>query len=318
MRVAVLDDYQGLAKELADWSRLPTGAEVRFFREPISDRDALVTALLPFDVVVAMRERTPFPAQLVARLPALKLLVTTGMRNASIDLDACRRGGIVVCGTRGGPGVPTAELTWGLILALVKRIGEEDRSLRAGMWQVGLTQSLAGKTLGVVGLGKIGTVVARVGLAFGMEVAAWSPNLTEARAAEAGVRRVEKRALFETADVVTLHLVLGDTTRGVAGAAELALMKPSALLVNTARAGLLDEAALVAALKAGRIAGAALDVFSIEPLPENHPIRSAPNTVLTPHLGYATRENFGVFDADAVEDVLAWAIGSPVRRIDGP
>lgn len=318
MRVAVLDDYQGIAKELADWSRLPAAAEVSFFREPISDPEALSAALLPFDVIVAMRERTAFPARLIERLPVLKLLVTTGMRNAAIDLEACRRRGVVVCGTRGAPGVPTAELTWGLVLALVKRIAEEDRSLRAGYWQTGLAGSVAGKTLGVVGLGKVGTAVARVGLAFGMEVVAWSPNLTGERAAAAGVRRAEKRALFETADVVTLHLVLGETTRGVVGAEELAAMKPSALLVNTARAGLLDEAALVAALKAGRIAGAALDVFSVEPLPADHPVRSAPNTVLTPHLGYATRENFAVFYGDAVEDVLAWANGAPVRRIDAP
>lgn len=317
MRLAVLDDYQGVARGLADWSRLPGGSEVRFFHEPIASAEALVAALEPFDIVVAMRERTPFPAAVVDRLPNLRLLVTTGMRNASIDLAACRRRGIVVSGTRGAPGVPTAELTWGLILALVKRIPEEDRALRAGAWQTALAQSVAGKTLGVVGLGKIGIVVARVGLALGMQAVAWSPNLTDERATAAGVRRVEKRALFEAADVVTLHLVLGDSTRGVVGAGELAAMKPTAFLVNTARAGLLDEAALVAALGARRIAGAGLDVYSVEPVPEDHPIRSAPNTVLTPHLGYATHENFAVFYADAVEDVLAWAKGAPVRRIDG-
>ncbi len=314
MQVAVLDDYQGVAEGMADWSRLPAGAEVRFFREPIAP-ERLVATLAPFDVVVAMRERTPFPAPLLEQLPALKLLVTTGMRNASIDVAACRRRGVVVSGTRAGPGVPTAELTWGLILALAKRIPGGDRALRGGAWQTDLARTLAGRTLGVVGLGRIGTVVARVGLAFGMEVVAWSPNLTDARAAAAGVRRVEKGALFAAGDVVTLHLVLGPATRAVVGAAELGAMRPSAVLVNTARAGLLDEAALAAALSAGRIAGAGLDVFSVEPLPRDHPLRSAPNTVLTPHLGYATRENYAVFYGDAVEDVIAWALGEPLRRL---
>jgi phosphoglycerate dehydrogenase-like enzyme len=315
MKLAVLDDYQGVAQGMADWSRLPEGAEVRFFREPIQDTEALAAALQPFDVVVAMRERTQFPSSLVERLPALKLLVTTGMRNSAIDLGACARRGVVVCGTRAGPGVPTAELAWGLILALVKRIPGEDRALRAGAWQTSLAQSLAGRTLGVVGLGRIGTVVARVGLALGMEVVAWSPHLTDERAAAAGARRVEKRALFETSDVVTVHLVLAAATRGVVDAAEIAAMKPTAFLVNTARAGLVDEAALLAALNARRIAGAGLDVFPVEPLPRDHPLRSAPNTVLTPHLGYATSENFAVFYSDAVEDVLAWSKGAPVRRL---
>lgn len=315
MKVAVLDDYQGVAKELADWSRLPD-AEVRFFREPLGGADAVGAALQPFDVVVAMRERTPFPAALVERLPALKLLVTTGMRNNAIDVAACKRRGVVVCGTRAGPGVPTAELTWGLILALAKRIPAEDAALRGGAWQTALAGTLGGKRLGVVGLGRIGTIMATVGLAFGMDVVAWSPHLTDERAAAARAKRVEKRALFETADVVTVHLVLGPTTRGVVGAAELAAMKPTALFVNTARAGLVDMGALADALKAGRIAGAGLDVYDAEPLPPGDPIRSAPNTVLTPHLGYATRENYAVFYGDAVEDVVAWSKGAPVRRLD--
>lgn len=316
MKLAVLDDWQGEAAGMADWSRLPEGTEVRFFRAPFPDAEAVVAALAPFDAVVAMRERTPFPAAVLERLPRLRILVTTGMRNAAIDLAACRRLGVVVCGTRAGPGVPTAELTWALVLALAKRIPSEDRALREGAFQTALTAGLGGKTLGVVGLGKIGTVVARVGLAFGMEVVAWSPNLTDARGAAAGARCVEKQALFEAADVVTLHLVLAGSTRGIVGAAELAAMKPTAWLVNTARAGLVDEAALLAALAAGRIAGAGLDVFSAEPLPPDHPLRSAPNTVLTPHLGYATRENFAVFYGDAVDDVIAWAGGRPIRRID--
>jgi phosphoglycerate dehydrogenase-like enzyme len=316
MKLAVLDDYQGVAQGMADWSRLPAGAEVRFFREPIADADALAAALQPFDAIVAMRERTPFPASLLERLPNLRLLVTTGMRNSAIDLAACRRRGVVVSGTRAAPGVPTAELTWGLILALVKRIPAEDRALREGLWQTTLAQSVAGRTLGVVGVGKVGTAVARVGLALGMEVVAWSPHLTDERAAAAGARKVEKRALFESADVVTVHLVLAAATRGIVGEAEIAAMKPTAFLVNTARSALVDEAALAAALRARRIAGAGLDVFSVEPLPRQHPILSAPNTVLTPHLGYATRENFAVFYGDALEDVLAWAKGTPLRRLD--
>lgn len=315
MNIAVLDDYQGFAQSMADWSRLPAGAEVHFFREPLPP-ERLAATLAPFEVIVAMRERTPFPAALVDALPGLCLLVTTGMRNAAIDLEACRRRGIVVAGTRAGPGVPAAELTWGLILALAKGILGADRALRGGAWQPALAQTVAGKALGVVGLGNVGGAVARVGLALGMEVLAWSPNLTDERAAAAGVRRVEKRALFEAADVVTLHLVLGPSTRGVVGAAELAAMKPAAYLVNTARAGLVDEAALASALAEGRIAGAGLDVFSAEPLPPGHPLLAAPNTVLTPHLGYATRENYAAYYADAVEDVVAWASARPVRRID--
>lgn len=314
MKVAILDDYQGVALASADWSRLPEGTEMRVFREHIEDEAAVAEALGPFDVVVAMRERTPFPASLLARLPQLRLLVTTGMRNAAIDVAACGRQGVTVCGT-GAVGAPAAELTWGLILALLKRIPTEDRALREGRWQTGLTEGLTGKRLGVVGLGKLGTQVARVGLAFGMEVLAWSPNLTAERAHAAGVRLATKEALFSTADLVTLHLVLGEATRGVVGPAELRAMKPTAYLVNTARAGLVDEDALLAALREGRLAGAGLDVFSVEPLPAGHPLRSLPNTVLTPHLGYVTRENYAVYYRDAVEDILAWSQGKPLRQL---
>jgi phosphoglycerate dehydrogenase-like enzyme len=219
-----------------------------------------------------------------------------------------------VCGT-GAVGAPAAELTWALILALLKRVPREDRALREGRWQTGLTQSLHGKRLGVVGLGKLGTQVARVGLAFGMEVVAWSPNLTSERAQAAGVQQVERDALFATADVVTLHLVLGERTRGVVGRPQLSLMKPTAYLVNTARAGLVDEPALLQALQEGRLAGAGLDVFSTEPLPPQHPLLSLPNTVLTPHLGYVTQENYAVYYRDALQDVLAWAAGAPVRLL---
>lgn len=314
MKVAILDDYQRVARGLADWSRLPSGSELVAFDRHISDREELVAALQPFDVIVLMRERTPFPAALIERLPQLRLLITTGGRNASIALEACRARGITVCGT-GNVGAPTAELAWGLILALVKRIPAEDRALRSGSWQTGLTEGLAGKRLGVVGLGKLGTQVARVGQAFGMEVVAWSQNLTDARAAEVGVRRVEKRELFATSDVVSLHLILSERTREVVGAEELRAMKPTAWFVNTSRAGLVDEAALLAVLREQRIAGAGLDVFPVEPLPAGHPLLALPNVVLTPHLGYVTRENYAVFYRDALEDILAWHAGAPVRPL---
>ncbi|CAO3427782.1 D-3-phosphoglycerate dehydrogenase (EC 1.1.1.95) [Azospirillum doebereinerae] len=314
LSVAILDDYQNVARGLADWSSLPAGSTLTVFDRPLGDLDATVEALAPFDVLVIMRERTPFPAALIERLPNLKLLVTTGARNLSIDLHACAARGIPVSGT-GMVGTPTAELTWGLILALAKRIPAEDRALREGYWQTGLTGGLAGKRLGLVGLGKLGTQVARVGQALGMEVAAWSPNLTDERAAAAGVTRLEKAALFATADVVSVHLVLGERTRGVVGAAEIAAMKPTALFVNTARAGLVDESALVDALRQGRIGGAGIDVFAIEPLPANSPWRDLPNTVLTPHLGYVTQENYAVFYRDALDDILAWSAGTPKRLL---
>lgn len=314
MKVAILDDYQGVALASADWSRLPAGSEVRVFREHLEDEAALAEALRPFDVAVAMRERTPFPASLLARLPNLRLLVTTGMRNASIDVAACQRQGVTVCGT-GAVGAPAAELTWALILALLKRIPTEDRALREGRWQTGLTEGLTGKRLGVVGLGKLGAQVARVGLAFGMEVLAWSHNLTAERAQAAGVHLATKHELFSTADIVTLHLVLSGRTRGIAGLAELRAMKPTAYLVNTARSGLVDEEALLAVLREGRIAGAGLDVFPVEPLPAGHSLLSLPNTVLTPHLGYVTRENYAVYYRDALEDILAWSGGKPLRQL---
>lgn len=314
LNIAILDDYQRVARGLAQWERLPEGSTLHVFDRHIADREELVAALQPFDVIVLMRERTPFPAALLERLPKLRLLVTTGGRNAAIDLDACRKRGLPVCGT-GNVGAPTAELAWGLILALVKRIPTEDRALRAGTWQTGLTEGLAGKRLGLVGLGKLGGQMARVGAAFGMEVVAWSQNLMDARAAEVGARRVEKQELFSTADVVSVHLVLGERTRGIVGAAELGAMKRTAWFINTARAGLVDEAALLTALGEQRIAGAGLDVYSVEPLPAEHPLLSMSNVVLTPHLGYVTRENYAVFYRDALEDILAWHAGAPVRQL---
>jgi phosphoglycerate dehydrogenase-like enzyme len=314
MNIAILDDYQRVARGLADWARLPAGSELHCFDQHLADREELVAALQPFDVIVLMRERTPFPAALLERLPRLRLLVTTGGRNAAIDLEACRARGLPVCGT-GNVGAPTAELAWGLILALVKRIPVEDRALRAGTWQSGLTEGLAGKRLGLLGLGKLGGQMARVGQAFGMEVVAWSQNLTDARAAEVGARRVEKAELFSTSDVVSLHLVLSERTRGVVGAGELGAMKCTAWFINTARAGLVDESALLSALREQRIAGAGLDVFSVEPLPTGHPLLTLANVVLTPHLGYVTRENYAVFYRDALEAILAWHAGAPVRLL---
>ena len=313
MKIAILDDYQNVARDLAEWHRLPNGSALTVFERPIPAAEVAAT-LAPYSVLVIMRERTPFPASLIESLPNLRLLVTTGARNNAIDLDACKARGITVCGT-GMAGTPAAELTWGLILALAKRIPQEERGLRGGRWQTGLTQGLAGKRLGLVGLGKLGAQVARVGQAFGMEVAAWSPNLTDERAAAAGVVRMDKRDLFATSDVVSLHLVLSERTRGVVGAEEIDAMKPSAFFVNTARAGLVDGDALLAALHEHRIAGAGLDVFPVEPLPAGSPWLEAPNTVLTPHLGYVTRENYDVFYRDALDDILAWHAGEPVRML---
>lgn len=314
VRVAVLDDYQGVAESMADWQgRLP-GADVRFFRDHIADPSALVAALEPFDVVVAMRERTPFPREVLARLPRLRLLVTTGMRNASIALDAARELGVVVAGTRANPW-STSELTWALILGLVRNVAADDARIRAGRWQETLGLDLDGRTLGVVGLGRQGSRVARVGLAFGMNVVAWSPNLTEERAAEQGVGLATKASLFESADVVTVHMVLSDRSRGLVGSAELQAMKPSAFLVNTSRAGLVDQDALAQALEEGWIAGAGLDVFDIEPLPAEHWLRTAPRTLLSPHMGYVTEHSYRVFYGDAVEDIAAFLDGSPIRTL---
>ena len=311
--VAILDDFQDVTRTLVDWGRLPSRVSVSIFNDHV-EGDTLVRRLEPFDVLVLTRERTPLPRSLVQRLPNLKLVVTAGMRNLGIDLAACREHGVLVCGTGSGSS-PTAELAWGLILALARRIPDEDRSLRAGKWQTTIGVGLRDKTLAVLGLGKLGTQVARVGLTFGMKVIAWSQNLTAERAAEAGCVRVEKADLFHMADVLTIHLLLSDRTRGIVGRDELALMKPTAFLVNTARAAIVDEQALIDALMNRRIAGAGLDVFSREPLPADAPILRAPNTVLTPHLGYVTRETYDVYFPHALEDIEAWLAGKPIRVI---
>jgi phosphoglycerate dehydrogenase-like enzyme len=313
-RIAVLDDYQSVAARFADWSRLPEPADVVAFSDHLDDEDALAERLEPFDVVLAMRERTPFRRTLLERLPNLELLVTTGARNASIDVAAAGERGITVCGTGAHPAGPV-ELTWALILGVARSLPQEDASVRAGGWQETVGTDLAGATLGVVGLGRLGEKVARIGAAFGMDVIAWSQNLTDERAAEVGVRRVDKDELFATADVVTVHLVLSDRSRGLIAKAEFDRMKTTAILVNTSRGPIVDEVALLEAVHSDKIAGAGLDVFDREPLPLDHPLRRAPRTVLTPHLGYVTEKTYEVFYGDAVEDVAAWMAGAPVRLL---
>ncbi|MFI9489672.1 D-2-hydroxyacid dehydrogenase family protein [Promicromonospora sp. NPDC052451] len=310
MRIAVLDDYQNVAHRLADWGSLD--AEVRFLTEHLAGPEALAAALAGCDVVVAMRERTPFPAAVLDLLPDLRLLVTTGPANASIDLAAARDRGVVVCGTE-SPSSATPELTWALILAVARHVPQEDARLRAGGWQHTIGTDLAGRTLGVVGLGRLGAQVARIGAAFGMDVIAWSTSLDPAVAAAAGARAVPKDELFATADVVTVHYKLSERSAGIVGRAQIARMRPTAILVNTSRGPLVDTEALLEALHAGRIGGAGLDVYDTEPLPADHPLRSAPRTVLTPHLGYVTEDTYTTFYRQAVEDVAAWAAGSPVR-----
>jgi phosphoglycerate dehydrogenase-like enzyme len=311
-RIAVLDDYQSAAAGFADWSLVPGPVDVVEFADHLADEDALADRLTPFEVVVAMRERTPFPRTLLERLPHLRLLVTTGRRNASIDVAAAAERGITVCGT-GSHAAGPVELTWALILAVARQVPLEDASVRAGGWQETVGTDLAGATLGVLGLGRLGERVARIGQAFDMDVVAWSQNLTGQRAAEVGVRLVDRDELFATADVLTVHLVLSDRTRGLVGRDELERMKPSAILVNTSRGPIVDEAALLDALSSSRIAGAGLDVFDTEPLAPDHPLRSAPRTVLTPHLGYVTEKTYEIFFREAVEDVAAFLAGSPIR-----
>ncbi|WP_331301200.1 D-2-hydroxyacid dehydrogenase family protein [Methylobacterium oryzae] len=312
----ILDDYQQAALALADWARLSDRVAVSAIAQHIPDRDDLVARIAQAEILVIMRERTPFPAALLERLPRLELLVTSGMRNLAIDLAAAKARNVVVCGTESSPTPPT-ELTWALILGLARHVAPESGTLRAGgPWQSTIGTDLAGATLGVLGLGKIGTRVAEIGRAFGMRVMAWSPNLDEARAAAAGVERAAtKEALLEASDVVTIHLVLGDRTRGLLGSAELRRMRRDAFLVNTSRAPIVDQAALVRALEEGWIAGAGLDVFETEPLPADSPFRRLPNVLALPHLGYVSRNNYRTFFTQAVEDIEAWLAGAPIRRL---
>ena len=314
IRVAVLDDYQSVAPSSADWTPLDGRADVSFFNEHIGDPADLVRALEPFDVVVVMRERTAFPAAILDGLSNLKLLVTTGPFNAAIDVAAARARGVVVCGTGGGT-FSTAELTWALIMAVTRRIPAEDAALRSGRWQLTIGSELAGSTLGIIGLGNIGARIARYAQAFDMDVVAWSQNLTNERAESLGVKLVGKRELFERADVATVHLKLSERTVNLIGRGELELLGPRGYLVNTSRGPIVDEYALAAALSDAAIAGAALDVFSVEPLPADHPLRAAPNTVLTPHIGYVSVPMYERFFSDVVEDIVAWLQGPPIRIV---
>ena len=312
-RIAILDDYLDIARTVADWSVLE-GATIEVFTEHIADEDELVARLRGVPIVSAMRERTPIPRSLLSRLPDLRLLVTTGMQNAAIDLDAARDLGVTVCGTRAS-GSATAELTIGLMLALARRLPQHMEGMTGGGWQIGLGRELAGATLGIVGLGRLGHAVSRYAKVFGMEVIAWSENLTDETANAAGVRRVSKAELFAQADFVSLHVRLSPRTVGIVGRAELELMKPDAFLINTARGALVDNDAMVSALRSGRLAGAALDVFEREPLPPDDPLRQVPGLLLTPHLGYFTTEVFTAFYRQTVEAIKAWMDGAPIRVI---
>ena len=315
-RVAILDDFQRVAEASADWSPLSADAELVFFHDHLADEDALVARLAPFDALVAMRERTPFPRSLLLRLPRLRVLVATGMWHQTIDFDAARERGIAVCGTEAPYGIEaTTEHVLELILGLARNLAAEDAAIRAGGWQVGLGTVLHGKTLCVLGLGNVGRTVPAPARALGMRVVAWSRNLGAERAAAEGVTYADYETFFRESDVITVHLKLSPRSIGYVGAAELARMKPTAFLVNTSRGPVVDEAALVDALRTGRIAGAALDVFDREPLPQGHPLRSLPNTLLTPHVGYASREGYRAWYAQAVEALLAFRAGVPVRRL---
>ncbi|MFJ3665246.1 D-2-hydroxyacid dehydrogenase family protein [Streptomyces sp. NPDC090106] len=313
LRCAVLDDFQNVAAGCADW---PPDVELVPFREHIADEDELARALADFDIVVTLRERVPFPAALLARLPRLKLLIASGMRNGAIDHTAAEAHGITVCGTASSP-TPPVELTWALLLGLARGVVQENNALRAdGPWQSTVGADLHGRALGLLGLGRIGARVARVGLAFGMRVTAWSHNLTPERAAEEGVERAAGlEDLLRESDFVSVHLALGDRTRGLLGAAELALLKPTAYLVNTSRAAIVDQEALLAVVREGRIAGAGVDVFDREPLPAGHPLRTAPRLLATPHLGYVSEANYRTYYGQAVENIQAWRAGSPLRRL---
>ncbi|HZP94469.1 MAG TPA: D-2-hydroxyacid dehydrogenase family protein [Burkholderiales bacterium] len=318
IRIAVLDDWQGIARESADWSGLAQRGEIVFFDQPLRGPEAAAQALAEFDVIVAMRERTAFPATLIARLPRLRMIALTGSRTWTMDIEACTARRIVVCNTGGEKAsAATAELALGLLLAAARFLPAADASLRAGRFQDGVPAGsvLEGRTLGVIGLGKIGARMARSGQALGMQVLAWSQNLTPDKAQAAGARRVDKATLLAQSDAVTLHLVLSERTRGILGAEDLARMKPGAILINTSRGPLVDEAALLERLRAGSLI-AGLDVYGQEPLPPDHPLRRLPNTVLTPHLGYCTRDVYAQFYRESIENVLAFLDGKPTRVLN--
>ncbi|MBV8775617.1 MAG: D-2-hydroxyacid dehydrogenase family protein, partial [Alphaproteobacteria bacterium] len=322
---SILDDYQGVALDMADWSPVrDRGIEIAVERFPLADEADVLRSLADSEIVCAMRERTAFPKHIVDKLPKLKLLITTGMRNASFDMEALKARGVTVCGTGGPANVPggggnedTAELAWGLILAAMRRIAEDHAFMRQGGWQTRIGHRVAGKTIGLLGLGRLGSAVARVGLAFEMKAIAWSQNLTAEAAAARGVELVEKDELFTHSDVLSVHLVLSPRSRGLVGAREIGLMKKSAVLVNTSRGPIVDTDALIAALKEGRLAYAGLDVYDKEPLPIDHPLRSCPNLIMTPHIGYVTDENYRSSYPQIVENILGFLDGRPQRVIGG-
>ena len=315
LRCAILDDYMNLALTIADWSKIGDRVDVTVFNEPFASPEAAASALKDFEIICAMRERTPFPRALFAALPKLKLLITSGMRNAAIDMEAAKERGVVVCGTQFGRD-PTAPLTMGLILELTRNIGRENARMHAGEpLQKFVGIEIEGRTLGVIGLGKLGSKVSGLAKAFGMNVIAWSPNLTPERCQEVGVGYASKEELFATADIITVHMVLSQRSRGLVGREDLARMKPTGYLVNTARGPIVDETALLETLQERKIAGAAIDVFSVEPLPVDHPFRKLDNIVLTPHLGYVTEESFRNHYRQMVEGIDAWLKGEPLRRL---
>ena len=314
-RCAILDDYQNVALKVADWSPVAKDLDIKVFNEPLGGQDKVIRALADFEIVCAMRERTPFPRAVIEALPKLKLLITTGARNASFDMEAAKERKVTVCGTP-GVGNPTAGIAIGLMLELTRRIGYENARMKAGEpWQKTIGLDLEGHTLGIIGLGKLGTRVAQIAKAFGMKVVAWSQNLTPEKCQEAGVQYASKEDLLRQADFITIHVVLSQRSRGLLGAKEFALMKPTAYLINTSRGPIVDEAALLAALKDGRIAGAGLDVFDTEPLPTDHPLRRLDNVVLTPHLGYVSVQNYRAYFAGVVEDIRGFLDGKPVRAM---
>lgn len=317
VRVAVLDDYQNVALEMADWSSLPSYVKIEVFQDHLKEEDAVAERLRDFEIVMAMRERTPFQRRLLEKLPKLRLLTTTGMRNAAIDLEAAAQCGVQVCGTSGVM-YPTAELTWGLILSLLRQIPREDQAVRSGQWQVSMGHGLHGKTLGLMGLGRLGSQVAAVGKAFQTELIAWSQNLTAERAAECGATLVSKDELLAQSDILSIHLVLSRRSLGLIGARDLRLMKPTAYLINTSRGPIVDEPALYQALQNRTIAGAGLDVFDEEPLSLDHPLRKLENTVVTPHIGYVTAETYHIFFEHTVENIHAFLQGQPVRTMNTP
>ena len=314
-RIAVLDDYQGVAMECADWGSLPDNFSVSTFSEALGDEDAIASALKEFEIVIGMRERTPFPKSLINKLPNLKLLITTGLRNMSFDVAAANAQGVVVCGTA-SQSTPAAELTWALVLSLFKQIPLENTVMHSGGWQKAFPATVNEKTIGTVGLGKLGSKIAAYGNVFGMKVLAWSPNLTQDRADEHNATAVSKEALFAESDIVTIHMPLVPASRGLIIAEDINRMKPTAFLVNTSRGPIVDEAALADACRNGTIAGAGVDVYDIEPLATDHPFRSLDNMILTGHIGYVTRENYEGMYTHSIENIKAWMDGNPIRVLE--